>query len=104
LRLGIVLVLLQPPPPDPLAALKRSISRKKRNSLVIAKISTFRSQDNDLRASEPRIIPWGTFPKKPGKLPITRARPRESTGRSGPAVTACQHYFKNCSFSRDVMS
>ena len=23
--------------------------------------------------------------------------------RSGPAVTACQHYFENCSFSRDVM-
>jgi hypothetical protein len=42
-------------------------------------ISAFRSQDKDLRAAEPRIIPWGTFPKKPGKLPITRARPREST-------------------------
>jgi hypothetical protein len=91
LRLGIVLVLLQPPPPDPLAALKRSISRKKRNSLVIAKISTFRSQDNDLRASEPRIIPWGTFPKKPGKLPSTRAGARESTGKIPAAEQISAH-------------
>ena len=32
-----------------------------------------------------------------------RARYRYYEGsRSGPAVTACQHYFENCSFSRDV--
>jgi hypothetical protein len=27
----------------------------------------------------------------------------ERGSRSGPAVTACQRYFENCSFSRDVM-
>ena len=33
-----------------------------------------------------------------------RARYRYYEGsRSDPAVTACQHYFKNCGFSRDVM-
>ena len=33
-----------------------------------------------------------------------RARCRYYEGsRSGPAVTACQHYFENCSFSRNVM-
>jgi hypothetical protein len=36
------------------------------------------------RAAEPRIFPDERFAKTPGKLPITRARPRESTGKIRP--------------------
>ena len=46
----------------------------------------------------PRTAPRAPFHRSRG-----RARYRYFEGsRSGPAVTACQHYF-DCSFSRDVM-
>ena len=45
-----------------------------------------------------------TAPRTPFHRSRDRARYRYYEGsRSGPAVTACQHYFENCSFSRDVM-
>jgi len=45
-----------------------------------------------------------TAPRAPFHRSRDRARYRYYEGsRSGPAVTACQHYFENCSFSRDVM-
>ena len=45
----------------------------------------------------------GTAPRAPFRS-RDRARYRYYEGsRSDPAVTACQHYFENCSFSRDVM-
>jgi len=43
-------------------------------------------------------------PRTPFHRSRDRARYRYYEGsRSGPAVTACQHYCENCSFSRDVM-
>jgi len=45
-----------------------------------------------------------TSPRTPFHRSRHRARYRYYEGsRSGPAVTACQHYFENCSFSRGVM-
>src|SRR5205814_5971093 len=45
------------------------------------------------RAAEPRIIPSGTFPKKPGKLPVTRARPRESTEKRSRETCSALHLY-----------
>ena len=45
-----------------------------------------------------------TAPRTPFHRSRDRARYRYYEGsRSGPAVTACQHYFESRSFSRDVM-
>ena len=45
-----------------------------------------------------------TAPRTPFHRSRDRARYRYYEGsRSGPAVTASQHYLENCSFSRDVM-
>jgi hypothetical protein len=52
-----------------------------------------------------RARPLGRGPHR-GRRFIARDRARYryyEGSRSDPAVTACQHYFKNCGFSRDVM-